>query len=133
MDFTTTIRRLGAALVLALPAIAFAQAPANVQAVKPEAIKPQAAPAPATAPAAAAAAPAASPAAPAAKEEDLQSNEAEIAKARAAEEETARKKAAADAAAERQRQKEARLALCVIKPVMTDDEIELCRVAYQEK
>ena len=114
MDFTSTIRRLGAALVLALPAIGFAQAPANVQAAKPEAAA-QAAPA------------------PAAKEEDLQSNEAEIAKARAAEEEAARKKAAADAAAERQRQKEARLALCVIKPVMTDDEIELCRVAYQEK
>jgi len=115
MDFTSTTRRLGAALVLALPAIGFAQAPANVQAAKPEAAAAQAAPA------------------PAAKEEDLQSNETEIAKARAAEEEAARRKAAADAAAERQRQKEARLALCVIKPVMTDDEIELCRVAYQEK
>jgi hypothetical protein len=82
----------------------------------------QAAPAPAPA----------AQAAPAAEKEDVDANEEEAKKARAEEEAAARKKAAEDAAAERQRQKEARMALCVIRPVMSDEQIELCRVAYKD-
>ena len=111
MKFTTT--KFSLTLVLSMLAFgAQAQAPA-----KPEAAKPEATPA--------------TPA-KADKEEDVQMSEEAIAKAKAEEEALARKKAAEDAAAERQRQREARLALCVIKPVMSDPEIELCRVAYQE-
>jgi hypothetical protein len=52
--------------------------------------------------------------------------------ARVAADATARKKAAEDAAAERERQKEARMALCVIRSVMTDEQIDFCRVAYRD-
>lgn len=108
------------------------QRPANFQLAqaKPEAAKAEAAKPEAAKPADAPAAPAAA-AAPQ-KEEDVQMSEDAIAKAKAEEESLMRKKAAEDAAAERQRQREVRLALCVIKPVMSDAEIELCRVAYRE-
>ena len=66
------------------------------------------------------------------KDEEVQMSEEQIKKAREEEEALARKKAAEDAAAERERQKQARMALCVIKPVMTDEEIDLCRVAYKD-
>jgi len=65
-------------------------------------------------------------------EEEMQMSEEAIAKAKAQDEALARQKAADDAAFERQRQREARIALCIIKPVMTDDEINLCKVAYRE-
>ena len=65
-------------------------------------------------------------------EPEVQASEEELKKARAEEEAVARKKAAEDAAAERERQREARLARCVIKMVMTDEEIEFCKVAYRE-
>ena len=94
-------------LLLMLAFGAQAQAPAKPEAAKPDAVK-------------------------ADKEEDVQMSEEAIAKAKAEDEAVLRRKAAEDAAAERQRQREARLALCVIKPVMTDPEIELCRVAYKD-
>lgn len=99
-------------LLLLLPFAAQAQAPAKPEAVKPEAAmtdpKLQKA------------------------EEDMQMSEEAIAKAKAQDEALARKKAAEDAAFERERQREARIALCIIKPVMTDEEIDLCKVAYRE-
>jgi len=111
MKFTLTF------LLLMLPFAAQAQAPAKPEAPKPEAAKPEAMKADPKLEKA---------------EEDMQMSEEAIAKAKAEDEALARKKAAEDAAAERQRQREARLALCVIKPVMSDPEIELCRVAYRE-
>lgn len=66
------------------------------------------------------------------KDEEVQMSEEQLKKAREEEEAMARKKAAEDAAAERERQKQARMALCVIKPVMSDEEIDLCRVAYKD-
>ena len=83
------------------------------------------------APASAASTPAPAAAAPA-KEEDLQANEEGMSKARKEEEAVVRKKAAEDAAAERQRQREVRMALCVIRPVMTDAEIDFCKAAYRD-
>jgi hypothetical protein len=80
------------------------------------------------APASAASTPAAAPL----KEEDVQANEEGMSKARKEEEAVMRKKAAEDAAAERQRQHEARMALCVIRPVMTDPEIDFCKAAYRD-
>jgi hypothetical protein len=65
-------------------------------------------------------------------EEELRLSEEAIAKAKAEDEALLRKKAAEDAAAERERQREARIALCVIKAVMTEEEIDLCKVAYRE-
>ena len=62
----------------------------------------------------------------------MEATEEDLKKARAEEEALVRQKVAADAAAERARQREARIAACVIKPVMTDDEIDLCRVAYRD-
>ena len=64
--------------------------------------------------------------------EDMQMTEEELAKARAEDEALMRKSAAEDAAAERQRQQEARMALCVIRPVMSDEQIDYCRVAYRD-
>jgi hypothetical protein len=111
MKFTLTF------VLLMLPFAAQAQAPAKPEAAKPEAAKPE---------------PAKPEAMKADKEEDVQMSEEAIAKAKAEDETLLRKKAAEDAAAERQRQREARLALCVIKPVMSDPEIELCKVAYRD-
>ena len=114
MDFTNAFKQFAAALVLAVPLAAAAQG------AKP-------APGPAAIPA--------TPATPVqlpADEPDMKTSEEELAKTRAEEEAMARKKAAEDAAAERQRQREARLARCVIKSVMTDEEIDFCRVAYRE-
>jgi len=65
-------------------------------------------------------------------EEDVRMSEEALAKAKAEQEAILRKIAAEDAAAERQRQREARIARCVIKAVMTDDEIEFCKVAYRD-
>jgi hypothetical protein len=75
---------------------------------------------------------AAQAATPEAAKEEVEMNEEEAKKAREAADAEARKKAAEDAAAERQRQKEARMLLCVIRPVMSDEQIELCRVAYKD-
>jgi hypothetical protein len=99
-------------VLFALPCLALAQAPA--------------------APAAAPAAPAAAPAAAPEKEPDVQMSDEDIAKAKKEEQELLKKKAAEDAAAERKAQKEAQMAKCVIKMVMTDEEIELCRIAYRD-
>jgi len=115
MDFTNAFKQFAAALVLAVPLAVAAQG------VKP-----------------APAAPAAIPATPAtpvklpADEPEVKMSEEELAKTRAEEESLMRKKAAEDAAAERQRQREARLARCVIKSVMTDEEIDFCKVAYRD-
>jgi len=97
-------------LLLALPFAALAQAPA-----KPEAA---AEPAPTSI--------------VVTKEEDVQMSEEEQKKAREAADAAARRRAAEDAAAERERQKEARMALCVIRSVMTDEQIDFCRVAYRD-
>ena len=108
MKFTLTF------LMLMLPFAAQAQAPAKPEAAKatPEAALTKA---------------------DAMKDkEEVQMSEEELDKARKEEEALVRKKAAEDAAAERERQRQARLALCVIKPVMSDDDIEKCRVAYRE-
>jgi len=93
------------------------------QAPKPAAATP--------APASAASTPAPAADAPA-KEEDVEANEEQMSKARKEEEAVMRKKAAEDAAAERQRQREVRMALCVIRPVMTDAEIDFCKAAYRD-
>lgn len=114
MDFTNAFKQFAAALVLAVPLAVAAQG------AKP-------APAPAAIPA--------TPATPVqlpADEPDVNMSEEELAKTRAEEEALMRKKAAEDAAAERERQREARLARCVIKSVMTDEEIDFCKVAYRE-
>ena len=109
-------------LLLMLPFAAQAQAPAKPAAAPPEAAKP------------AAAKPEEKLADPKLEkaEEELRLSEEAIAKAKAEDEALLRKKEAEDAAAERQRQREARIALCVIKAVMTDEEIDLCKVAYRE-
>jgi hypothetical protein len=69
---------------------------------------------------------------PEAAKDEVEMNEEEAKKAREEVDAAARKKAAEDAAAERQRQKEARMLLCVIRPVMSDEQIEYCRVAYKD-
>ena len=135
MDFTNAFKQFAAALVLAVPLAAAAQQPVAVQPAKPTAIQGSSGSAAA---AATPATPAAIPPTPAtpvvlpADEPDLKMNEEEVAKRLKEEEALARKKAAEDAAAERQRQREARLARCVIKMVMTDEEIDLCKVAYRD-
>ena len=99
-------------LLLMLPFAAQAQAQANPSAVTPEAALTKG---------------------DAMKDkEDVQMSEEELDKARKEQEALVRKKAAEDAAAERERQREARLALCIIKPVMSDEEIDKCKVAYRE-
>ena len=99
-------------LLLMLPFAAQAQAQANPSAVTPEAALTRA---------------------DAMKDkEEVQMSEEELAKSREEGEALVRRKAAEDAAAERERQRQARLALCVIKPVMSDDEIDRCKVAYRE-
>jgi hypothetical protein len=114
MDFTNAFKQFAAALVLAVPLVVAAQSATP-------------APAPAAIPA--------TPATPVAlppDEPEVKMSEEELAKTRAEEEALMRKKAAEDAAAERERQREARLARCVIKMVMTDEEIDFCKVAYRE-
>jgi len=113
-------------LLLMLPFAAQAQAPAKPaaapEAAKPEAMKPEA-----MKPQDKLADPKLEKA-----EEELRLSEEAIAKAKAEDEALLRKKAAEDAAAERERQREARIALCVIKAVMTDEEIDFCKVAYRD-
>jgi hypothetical protein len=109
MDFTYAFKQFAAALVLAVP-LAVAAQPAK-PAIPPTPEKPVALPA---------------------DEPDVQMSEEELAKQRKEEEAEARKKAAEDALAERQRQREERLSKCVIKMVMTDQEIDYCRVAYRD-
>jgi len=127
MDFTIAYRQLAAALLLAVPFAVAAQAPAKPaaaapaqppQAATPQAAKPEAAKPEMTT-------------VPPDEKEEVQMSEEEIAKARAADEAVARRKAAEEAAAEHQRQRDAMLARCIIRPVMSDEEIELCRVAYR--
>lgn len=132
MDFTNAFKQFAAALVLAAPFAVAAQQPAAAQPAKPVTMQSSAGTS------ATPGQPAAIPATPStpvqlpADEPDVKMSEEELAKTRAEEEAMARKKAAEDAAAERQRQREARMARCVIKSVMTDEEIDFCRVAYRE-
>ena len=133
MDFTNAFKQFAAGLMLAAPfAVAAQQA---VQPAKPPVVQ--------GSPGSAAAAttpgtPAAIPPTPAnpvqlpKDEPEMKMSEEELAKQRAAEEELVRKKAAEDALAERKRQRDERIARCVIKMVMTDEEIDLCKVAYRE-
>jgi hypothetical protein len=135
MDFTNTFKQFAAGLLLAAPFAVAAQQPMAVQPSKPPVVQgsPGSAAA-ATTPGTPAAIPPtpANPVALPADEPDMKMSEEELAKQRAEEEAVVRKKAAEDAAAERQRQREARIARCVIKMVMTDEEIDFCKVAYRE-
>ena len=118
MDFTHAFKQFAAALVLAAP-FAVAAQPAKPAAAQSGAT--------ATIPA--------TPATPVkvpADEPDVQMSEEELAKQRKEEEAAARQKAAEEALAERQRQRDERMAKCVIKMVMTDEEIDLCKVAYRD-
>ena len=122
MDFTHAFKRFAAALVLAVP-FAVAAQPAKPAAAQGGAAAPSTPAIPPTP---------AKPVALPADEPDVQMSEEELAKQRQEEEALARKKAAEDALAERQRQREERLSKCVIKMVMTDEEIDFCRVAYRD-
>jgi hypothetical protein len=116
MDFTNTFKQFAACLLLAVPLTVAAQTavpPAN----------PAAAAIPATP---------STPVVLPADEPDVKMSEEELAKQRKEEEAIVARKAAEDAAAERQRQREERIARCVIKMVMTDEEIDLCKVAYRD-
>jgi hypothetical protein len=133
MDFTNTFKQFAAGLMLAAPFAVGAQQ--AVQPAKPPVVQGGSGSA---ASAATPGTPAAIPPTPAkpvplpADDAEVMMSEEELAKQRAEEEALVRKKAAEDAAAERQRQREARIARCVIKMVMTDEEIDLCKVAFRE-
>jgi hypothetical protein len=71
-------------------------------------------------------------AAPGKEEDPKQMSEEDLAKAKAEQAALLKKKAAEDAAADRKAQKEAQMAKCNIKAVMTDEEIEFCRTAFRD-
>ena len=133
MDFTNAFKQFAAGLLLAAPFAVTAQQ--AVQPAKPPVV--QGTPGSAAA-AATPGTPAAIPPTPAkavalpADEPEMNMSEEELAKRRAEEEALVRKKAAEDALAERQRQRDERIARCVIKMVMTDEEIDLCKVAFRD-
>ena len=133
MDFTNAFKQFAAGLILAAPFAVAAQQPTAVQPAKPPVVQGGTGAAAATPGTPAAIPPTpANPVALPADDAEVKMSEEELAKTRAEEEALMRKKAAEDAAAERQRQREARLARCVIKMVMTDEEIDFCKVAYRE-